>query len=88
MKTIDFSRSLFDLVSEFPEIKDIMYSIGFEAITKPGMLQTAGRYVTIPKGAQMKKFLLKLSWQLLKHRDLLWRSKIMEPTAKNGRSGS
>ncbi|KAF1304980.1 MULTISPECIES: DUF1858 domain-containing protein [Enterococcus] len=55
MKTIDFSRSLFDLVSEFPEIKDIMYSIGFEAITKPGMLQTAGRYVTIPKGAQMKK---------------------------------
>lgn len=31
-----------------------MYRLGFEAIAKPGMLQTAGRYVTIPKGAKMK----------------------------------
>ena len=55
MKTIDLSKTLYELVTTYPEIKEIMYSLGFEAISKPGMLQTAGRYMTIPKGAQMKK---------------------------------
>ncbi|MDU5334195.1 DUF1858 domain-containing protein [Enterococcus sp.] len=54
MKELDLSKSLFDLVTLYPEIKDLMYKLGFEAIAKPGMLQTAGRYVTIPKGAKMK----------------------------------
>lgn len=52
---IDFSKSLFELVSQYPVVKDIMWEIGFKEIVKPGMLQTAGRYVTIPKGAKMKK---------------------------------
>lgn len=55
MKELDLSKSLFELVTCYPEIKDLMYTLGFEAIVKPGMLQTAGRYVTIPKGAKMKK---------------------------------
>lgn len=55
MKELDLSKPLFDLVAEFPEVKDIMFALGFEAITNPGMLQTAGRYMTIPKGAKMKK---------------------------------
>lgn len=55
MKRVELSRSLYDLVKEFPEIKEIMLSLGFADITKPGMLQTAGRYMTIPKGARMKK---------------------------------
>jgi hypothetical protein len=32
-----------------------MFEIGFKEIAQPGMLQTAGRYMTIPKGARMKK---------------------------------
>ena len=55
MKELDLSKSLFDLVTLYPEIKDLMYKLGFEAIAKPGMLQTAGRYVTIPKGAKMNQ---------------------------------
>lgn len=55
MMEIDFSKSLYELVSQHPEIKEIMLGIGFNEITKPGMLQTAGRYMTIPKGAKMKK---------------------------------
>lgn len=55
MKEIDFSRSLLELVTAYPEVKDIMAELGFSAINKPGMLQTAGRYMTIPKGAKMKK---------------------------------
>ncbi|MGK0605653.1 DUF1858 domain-containing protein [Enterococcus gilvus] len=54
MKKLDLSKSLYELVTLYPEIKDLMYKLGFEAIAKPGMLQTAGRYVTIPKGAKMK----------------------------------
>lgn len=66
MKEADFSKNLFDLVSEHPEIKDIMSKLGFTAINKPGMLQTAGRYMTILKGAQMKKIPLEKSFNLLK----------------------
>lgn len=52
---IDFSKTLFELVNQYPVVKDIMFEVGFKEIVKPGMLQTAGRYVTIPKGAKMKK---------------------------------
>lgn len=55
MMEIDFSKSLYELVSQYPEMKEIMLGIGFNEMTKPGMLQTAGRYMTIPKGAKMKK---------------------------------
>ncbi|HIY56742.1 MAG TPA: DUF1858 domain-containing protein [Candidatus Tetragenococcus pullicola] len=55
MKEIDFSKTLFELVSDYPEVKSLMLELGFNAINTPGMLQTAGRYMTIPKGAQMKK---------------------------------
>ena len=52
---IDFSKSLYELISQYTIVKDIMFEIGFKDIVKPGMIQTAGRYVTIPKGAKMKK---------------------------------
>lgn len=55
MKEIDLTRSLYELAQEHPEVVEIMWSLGFQAIKKPGMLQTAGRYMTIPKGAQLKK---------------------------------
>ncbi|MGO3115023.1 DUF1858 domain-containing protein [Enterococcus pseudoavium] len=54
MKELELSKSLYELVTLYPEVKDLMYQLGFEAIAKPGMLQTAGRYMTIPKGAKMK----------------------------------
>lgn len=52
---IDFSKSLYELVNQYPVVKDLMFEIGFKDIIQPGMLQTAGRYVTIPKGAKLKK---------------------------------
>ena len=55
MKEIDLSKTLYELVAQYPEIQEIMSQLGFTAINQPGMLQTAGRYMTIPKGAQMKK---------------------------------
>jgi hypothetical protein len=51
---IDFNKSIYELSKENPEIIKIMQSLGFDDISKPGMLNTAGRFMTIPKGAKMK----------------------------------
>ena len=53
-KTIDLSKTVYTLSTEYPEFTQIMASLGFEDIVKPGMLQTAGRFMTVPKGAAMK----------------------------------
>ena len=55
MKTIDLSKSVYEICKEYPDIIEIMKELGFESITNPGMLNTAGRFMTIPKGATMKK---------------------------------
>lgn len=55
MKTIDLSKTVYAICSEYPEVVDVMREIGFREITNPGMLNTAGRFMTIPKGASMKK---------------------------------
>lgn len=52
---IDPNKSVFELTKEHPELIPIMKEIGFESITTPGMLNTAGRFMTLPKGSAMKK---------------------------------
>lgn len=54
-KKINLSKTVYELYTEYPEIADILSDLGFHDILKPGMLQTAGRFMTIPKGAVMKK---------------------------------
>lgn len=53
-KTIDLSKTVYELCQDEPEIIEIMKSLGFDSIAGPGMLKTAGRFMTIPKGAKMK----------------------------------
>lgn len=53
-KVLDLKKSVFELTREYPEIKEIMGGMGFDKIVMPGMLNTAGKFMTIPKGAQMK----------------------------------
>jgi hypothetical protein len=59
-KTIDLSKTVYELCTEDPSIIEIMKELGFEQITKQGMLQSAGRMMTIPKGARMRKIDLSL----------------------------
>lgn len=54
-KIINLKKTVHDLVKEYPEVKDIMFELGFTEITKPAKLQTLGRVMTIPKGAGMMK---------------------------------
>ena len=53
-KFIDFNKSVYELCKENSEIATIMQELGFKEIAQPGMLNTAGRFMTIPKGAAMK----------------------------------
>lgn len=54
-KKLDLNKTVYNLCTEDSEIMNILASLGFKGITMPGMLQSAGRYMTIPKGAAMKK---------------------------------
>lgn len=53
-KTLNLQKSVYDLCTEFPELIEFMKEAGFPDIVKPGMLATAGRFMTLPKGAKMK----------------------------------
>lgn len=58
-KQIDLKKSVFELVKTYPELKEVLVELGFKDIVLPGMLETAGRIMTIEKGAKMKQFDIK-----------------------------
>jgi len=53
-KTVDFSKSVYEICQAYPEAVEILAQAGFSEITRPGLLGTAGRVMTIPKGARMR----------------------------------
>ena len=54
-KILDLNKSVYELCTADPDIIVILKELGFKDIASPGMLATAGRFMTIPKGAAMKK---------------------------------
>lgn len=58
-KSIDLKQSVYLLCSEYPELMGILESLGFKDITKLGMLNTMGRFMTLDKGAKMKNIPMK-----------------------------
>lgn len=55
MKSIRLSDSVYKLVKANPDLKTLLVELGFKDITLPGMLETAGRMMTLEKGAKLKK---------------------------------
>ena len=53
-RTLDLTKSVFELTREYPELIDIMAGLGFTEITKKPVLNSVGKIMTIPKGAKMK----------------------------------
>ena len=51
---IDLNETVYTLCTSYPDLIDILSGLGFTDITKPGMLQTAGRFMTPVKGASLK----------------------------------
>lgn len=54
-KKLDLTKSLYDLCKEYPELIDIMVELGFTEAENEMTLNTVGRVMRIPKGAQIKK---------------------------------
>lgn len=64
MKIIELNQSILSLVTMHPEIKDILFELGFKDIVKPGMLQTVGRIMTLEKGSRMQS----IDLEVVKHK--------------------
>lgn len=64
-KIININKTIYEITSENPEIIETLVGLGFSDITKPGMLQTAGRFMTLPKGAALKKISLESIKEIL-----------------------
>jgi len=55
MKEINLDQTLSSIVSQYPELIDLLYDFGFTQIKVPGMLQTAGRFMTLRNGCELRK---------------------------------
>lgn len=55
MIEISKQTTIFELTNQYSDIKEILYELGFTDIIKPGMMQTAGRVMTLEKGAKLKR---------------------------------
>jgi len=53
MKIIDLNDTVFATVSAYPEVRDTLVKLGFEALKDDKMLHTAGRMMTLARGAKM-----------------------------------
>lgn len=53
-KVLDLNQTIYELTTSYPELIAILKSIGFDKITDPRMMQTAGRIMTIPNGCRMR----------------------------------
>ncbi|MDY5704199.1 MAG: DUF438 domain-containing protein, partial [Lachnospiraceae bacterium] len=55
-KSLDLSKSVYELLQQYPELKETMIEIGFKDLSNPAKLNTIGRIMTIPKGCLVKGF--------------------------------
>lgn len=54
-KKIDLNKTVFELTEQYPELIDIMTGLGFTEITKKPVLNSVGKIMTIPKGANVEE---------------------------------
>ena len=64
LKVVDFRKTVFELCSTDSQVGEILALAGFADILKPGMLNTAGRFMKIPMGATLKRINLEAVKQL------------------------
>lgn len=59
-KIINLNDTVYEICKKNNEVIEIMRDLGFDGITNPALLNSAGRVMTISKGAKMKKIDLDL----------------------------
>ncbi len=53
--TINVNDTILSIITQDEKLKDILFELGFKEITKQGMLQTVGRFMTLKAGSSMRK---------------------------------
>ena len=51
-KSINLTKTVFELTEQYPELLGILKDMGFLGIANPVMRNTVGRVMTIPKGCE------------------------------------
>ncbi len=59
-KVINLSKSVYELCHQYPELPQLLHDLGFTDITRPGMLASVGRFMTLVKGATARKIDLEI----------------------------
>ncbi|OJV64327.1 MAG: hypothetical protein BGO41_11935 [Clostridiales bacterium 38-18] len=68
MISISLKSTVFELCESYPDMKNVLFELGFVDIVKPGMLQTVGRVMTLEKGSRLKNIALStINDQLKQH---------------------
>ena len=80
-KELDLTKTVAELVEEFPEFQQAMADIGFEEIMNPEVLNLMGRVMTLPKGVAVKGMKLDDVVRQLEERGFTVKDSKAEPSA-------
>lgn len=68
MQVIKSNQTVFELVKMYPELKEVLYDMGFKLINNPAMSSTMGKIMTIEKGCKMRDISLEVIIEKLKEK--------------------
>lgn len=54
MIEVSLEDTVYKIIKDHPEVKEIMIELGFDNIVKPKLLKTVGKLMTISKGCMMQ----------------------------------
>ena len=57
-KTLDLKKSVYELIQEYPEVVQILSSVGFSEVENKVAQHTVAKVMTIPQGAAIKHIAL------------------------------
>jgi len=49
-KTADLDKTLYELTSQYPELIDVLFDLGFAGVKNPAMRESHGRQMTVRTG--------------------------------------
>ncbi|BDD40991.1 MULTISPECIES: DUF1858 domain-containing protein [Streptococcus] len=67
MNTIDLNLPVADIISQHPEVKELLIDLGFKPLANPAMLHTVGKVTSLKTGSKMTKIPLERIQQVLEY---------------------
>ncbi|WP_156009498.1 DUF1858 domain-containing protein [Streptococcus ruminantium] len=67
MNTIDLNLPVADIISQHPEVKELLIDLGFKPLANPAMLHTVGKVTSLKTGSKMTKIPLERIQRVLEY---------------------